>query len=81
MSRLTREEYAAAIRDLLGVSDSPSDPAGLPEDENWLGIERIGAGQTTLKWMNQVPGFSVLAVSGRPGGKNRFTTIREGRAP
>lgn len=46
LSKLTRAEYAYAVRDLLGIAYDPSDPAGLPEDENWQGFERIGAAQT-----------------------------------
>jgi len=41
--RLSREEYRNTIRDLLGVTYDASDPAGLPEDPDWQGFERIGA--------------------------------------
>ena len=41
--RLTREEYAHTVRDLLGVNFDASDPTGLPEDPNWHGFERIGS--------------------------------------
>ncbi len=41
--KLTREEYANTIRDLLGVNFDATDPTGLPEDPNWQGFERIGS--------------------------------------
>src|SRR4051794_18187820 len=41
--KLTREEYANTVHDLLGVSFDATDPTGLPEDPNWQGFERIGA--------------------------------------
>ena len=41
--KLTREEYANTIRDLLGVNFDAVDPTGLPEDPNWQGFERIGS--------------------------------------
>lgn len=41
--KLTREEYANSIRDLLGVSFDVSGPTGLPEDPDWKGFERIGS--------------------------------------
>ncbi|HWB04469.1 MAG TPA: DUF1592 domain-containing protein [Verrucomicrobiales bacterium] len=41
--KLTREEYAHTIRDLLGVTFDATDPGGLPEDPNWQGFERIGS--------------------------------------
>ena len=41
--KLTREEYANTIFDLLGVHYDATDPTGLPEDPNWHGIERIGS--------------------------------------
>src|SRR5208282_1584671 len=41
--RLSREEYRNTIRDLLGVTFDASDPAGLPEDPDWQGFERIGS--------------------------------------
>ncbi len=40
--RLSREEYRNTIRDLLGVTFDASDPAGLPEDPDWQGFERLG---------------------------------------
>ncbi len=40
--KLTREEYANTVRDLLGVVFDPEAPTGLPEDPDWKGIERIG---------------------------------------
>jgi hypothetical protein len=41
--RLSREEYRNTIRDLLGVTYDSTDPAGLPEDPDWQGFERIGS--------------------------------------
>jgi hypothetical protein len=40
--KLTREEYANTIHDLLGVNFDAADPAGLPEDTTWQGFERLG---------------------------------------
>src|SRR5262245_27067821 len=41
--KLSREEYANSIKDLLGVTYDVSDPAGLPEDPDWHGFQRIGS--------------------------------------
>src|SRR6516225_2799332 len=41
--KLTREEYANTVQDLLGVRYDATDPTGLPEDPNWHGFERIGS--------------------------------------
>src|ERR1700761_8893255 len=41
--KLSREEYANTIRDLLGVTFDVTDPNGLPEDPDWHGIQRIGS--------------------------------------
>ncbi len=41
--KLTREEYANTIRDLLGVNYDVTAPTGLPEDPDWHGFERIGS--------------------------------------
>ena len=41
--KLSREEYANTVHDLLGVHYDATDPTGLPEDPNWQGFERIGA--------------------------------------
>ncbi len=41
--KLTREEYANTLRDLLGVTYDATDPTALPEDPNWQGFERIGS--------------------------------------
>jgi len=43
LRKLTREEYANTIRDLLGVTFDVTDPNGLPEDPDWHGIQRIGS--------------------------------------
>ena len=43
LHKLTREEYANTIQDLLGVRYDATDPTGLPEDPNWHGFERIGS--------------------------------------
>src|SRR5947207_2978372 len=41
--KLSREEYANTIRDLLGVTFDVTDPNGLPEDPDWQGFQRIGS--------------------------------------
>jgi mono/diheme cytochrome c family protein len=41
--KLTREEYAHTVRDLLGVNFDVKGPTGLPEDPDWKGFERIGS--------------------------------------
>ncbi len=41
--RLSREEYANTVRDLLGVQFDAADPNGLPEDPDWHGFQRIGS--------------------------------------
>lgn len=41
--KLSREEYANTIRDLLGVTFDVRAPTGLPEDPDWKGFERIGS--------------------------------------
>ena len=41
--KLSREEYANTIRDLLGVNFDVKSPTGLPEDPDWHGFERIGS--------------------------------------
>lgn len=41
--KLTREEYAHTVRDLLGVEFDYADPTGLSEDDAWNGFERIGS--------------------------------------
>ncbi|HEV7405608.1 MAG TPA: DUF1592 domain-containing protein [Chthoniobacteraceae bacterium] len=41
--KLSREEYANTIRDLLGVTYDVYDPTGLPEDPDWQGFQRIGS--------------------------------------
>lgn len=43
LRRLSREEYRNTIFDLLGVRVDVADPAGLPEDPDWQGFERIGS--------------------------------------
>ncbi len=43
LRKLTREEYANTIRDLLGAHFDVTDPNGLPEDPDWHGIQRIGS--------------------------------------
>lgn len=42
-NRLTRDEYVNTIRDLIGVHFDAADPAGLPEDPEWRGFERLGS--------------------------------------
>ena len=41
--KLSRDEYANTVRDLLGVNFDANGPTGLPEDPDWHGFERIGA--------------------------------------
>ena len=41
--KLTRDEYANTIRDLLGITYDINDPTGLPEDPDWQGFQRIGS--------------------------------------
>ena len=41
--KLSREEYANTVRDLLGVNYDVKSPTGLPEDPDWKGFERIGS--------------------------------------
>jgi mono/diheme cytochrome c family protein len=41
--KLSREEYANTIHDLLGVQFDVKAPTGLPEDPDWKGFERIGS--------------------------------------
>lgn len=41
--KVTREEFANTIYDLLGVHFNATDPTGLPEDPDWQGFERIGS--------------------------------------
>ncbi len=41
--RLSREEYANTVYDLLGVNFDVTDPTGLTEDSIWHGFERIGS--------------------------------------
>lgn len=41
--KLSREEYANTIHDLLGVTYDATDPTGLPEDPDWQGFQRIGS--------------------------------------
>ena len=41
--RLSREEYAHTIDDLLGIRVDPTVAGGLLEDSRWHGFERIGA--------------------------------------
>jgi len=43
LHKLTRDEYANTLHDLLGVTYVPGDPGNLPEDPNWHGFERIGS--------------------------------------
>ena len=41
--KLSREEYANTISDLLGITFDVNDPTGLPEDPDWQGFQRIGS--------------------------------------
>ena len=42
LRRLTRDEYANTVHDLLGATYVPSDPGNLPEEPAWHGFDRIG---------------------------------------
>lgn len=44
-ARLTNEEYAASIRELLGVTVNTSDPGGLIPDDKFQGFARINSVQ------------------------------------
>ncbi|MDB6116267.1 MAG: hypothetical protein JWO08_48 [Verrucomicrobiaceae bacterium] len=44
--KLSRDEYANTIRDLLGVTFEPKGASGLPEDPDWKGFEHIGSVMT-----------------------------------
>jgi len=41
--RLSREEYANTVQDLLGVHYDPTAPGALNEDPRWHGFERLGS--------------------------------------
>ena len=41
--KLTREEYANSVRDLLGVTFDAADPTGLSDDDTYNGFGRIGS--------------------------------------
>ena len=41
--RLSREEYAYTIYDLLGVTFDPRAPGAFSQDPQWHGFERIGS--------------------------------------
>lgn len=41
--KLSGEEYANTIRDLLGITFDIKAPTGLPDDPDWKGFERIGS--------------------------------------
>ena len=43
LRKLTREEYANTLHDLLGVHFDATDPGGLTEDPEWNGFERLGS--------------------------------------
>jgi hypothetical protein len=43
LRKLTREEYANTLEDLLGVHYVPADPGGLPQDPEHNGFERLGS--------------------------------------
>jgi mono/diheme cytochrome c family protein len=42
-NRLTRDEYANTVRDLIGVQYDVQDPGAFLEDAEWHGFERIGS--------------------------------------
>ena len=41
--KLTREEYAHTVYDMLGIHYDAADPSALTEDPSWNGFERIGS--------------------------------------
>jgi hypothetical protein len=41
--RLSREEYAHTVQDLLGVPFDPTKPGAFNEDPRWHGFERVGS--------------------------------------
>lgn len=43
LRKLSREEYANTVKDLLGVTFDAKGPSGLPEDPDWKGFERISS--------------------------------------
>lgn len=43
LRKLSREEYANSVSDLLGVNFDVKGPSGLPEDPDWKGFERISS--------------------------------------
>ncbi|MBI1374574.1 MAG: DUF1592 domain-containing protein [Phycisphaera sp.] len=69
--KLSREEYANTIRDLLGVNFDVTGPGGLPEDPDWKGFERIGSVLTLSpshveKYLNAADAILDEALSLRP---------------
>jgi len=76
--KLTREEYANSVRDLLGVTFDVADPTGLPEDPDWHGIQRIGSVLTLSpahveKYLAAAD--AVLTEALRPGGQPKRELI------
>jgi hypothetical protein len=45
--RLTREEYAHTVADLLAVQFDVADAAGLNDDDEWRGFRRVGSALST----------------------------------
>jgi mono/diheme cytochrome c family protein len=77
--KLSREEYANTIRDLLGVTFDVKGPSGLPEDPDWKGFERIGSVLTLSpahveKYLSAAELVLDEALSLRPQPKRETTT-------
>jgi len=80
LRRLTREEYANSVHDLLGVNFDVTDPTGLPEDPDWHGIQRIGSVLTISpahieKYLAAADSVLSEALSLGPAPKREFTHI------
>lgn len=77
--KLTREEYAHTVRDLLGVNYDATAPTGLPEDPDWHGFERIGSVLTLSpahveKYLSAADAVLDEALSIRPEPKREVIT-------
>ena len=76
--KLSREEYANTIRDLLGVTFEAKSQTGLPEDPDWKGFERIGSVLTLSpahveKYLAAADSVLDEALSIRPEPKRELT--------
>lgn len=78
--KLSRDEYANTIRDLLGVNFDAKGPTGLPEDGDWHGFERIGAAMSISpfyveKYLAAADAILDEALSLRPEPKPELTRL------